>query len=66
MPHFYGTRRVPQMMQKIRLHRALVRASGNMALEASWDEIEQFIDFLYAEVGKRDATQFVELPSEAA
>lgn len=64
LPATFGNRRVPRMLQKVQAHRELVRASGSTALEASWDDIEQFLDFLYAEVGRRDSAAAAELPAD--
>jgi hypothetical protein len=50
----YGNRRVPHMMKRVQEHRDLVRMSGDAALEASWEKIEEFVDFFYGEVGKKD------------
>jgi hypothetical protein len=62
----YGTRPVPLLIREIQGHRQLIRASGDPRLEASWDKIEQFVDFLYAEVGQREAPQDQSISSQAA
>lgn len=51
---YYGKRRVPQMIQKVNRLREKIRGSGDMELEAAWDEAEEFLDFLFQEAGARD------------
>lgn len=50
----YGARRVPKLLAAVKIHDILVRAEGTSSIQASWDEITQFIDYFYQEIGKQD------------
>lgn len=54
MTERYGNRRVPKMLAAVKIHDQLVRAEGTPSIQASWDEITQFIDYFYQEIGKQD------------
>lgn len=54
MTERYGNRRVPRLIAKVNEHRKLVASEGSPAIQDSWSQIEEFIDFIYAEVAKRD------------
>jgi hypothetical protein len=57
MVETYGRRRVPLLIQKIQHHRDLIRTEGSPEMQASWDSIEEFIDFLYERVAQRQKAE---------
>lgn len=53
MTERYGRRLVSKMWEKVNEHRHAVAADGSSAVQASWDAIEEFIDYAFQQNADR-------------
>jgi hypothetical protein len=54
LPERYGNRKVPKMMAEVNNLRNLINSEGSEDIQEAWMRVEEFLDFLYQEVGQED------------